>query len=113
MDRMLGGQVFPTGQLAGKSSMAERRGKYSGLLSEIRKEQTNLPPAIAFPAILTPKPPPPAGKRRDPAFIQKGVFLKKDSIHRATECLARRNDKTDFSDLMQALLEAWVQNQGK
>jgi hypothetical protein len=34
--------------------------------------------------------------------VQKDVFLKKESIERATERLKARADKEDFSDLMQA-----------
>jgi aryl carrier-like protein len=40
---------------------------------------------------------------------QKAVLLAEESILRATERLKRRGDRTDFSDLMQALLEAWLQ----
>jgi hypothetical protein len=50
----------------------------------------------------------PAGKRSDPDYTQKGVFLKKATIARAVERLSRRGDKTDFSDLTQALIEAWL-----
>lgn len=86
--------------------MPEKKGKYSGLLSEVRQEQEASPPTV-FPVIPT-KPPAPAGKRSDPDYIQKGVFLKKVTIARAVERLDRRGDKTDFSDLTQALIEAWL-----
>jgi hypothetical protein len=42
-------------------------------------------------------------KRSDPANIQKGAFLKKDTMQQK-----RLGDKTDFSDLVQALLEVWI-----
>jgi hypothetical protein len=41
-------------------------------------------------------------------YTQKGAFLKKETIRLANERLSRRPDKTDFSDLLQALLEAWL-----
>ena len=40
---------------------------------------------------------------------QKAVLLKEESIARANARLKTRADRTDFSDLMQALLEAWLQ----
>jgi hypothetical protein len=54
------------------------------------------------------KPEPPKGKRSSAGWRQKAVLLREESILRATERLKRRNDRTDFSDLMQALLEAWL-----
>lgn len=88
--------------------MADVKGKYGGLLSEIRQEQKAEPPAV-LPVLLPEKRPLNMGKRSDPMYTQKGVFLKKETIERAAERLKRRNDKTDFSDLVQALLEAWLQ----
>ena len=37
------------------------------------------------------------------------MLLGEESMDRATMRLKQRGDKTDFSDLMQALLEAWLQ----
>ena len=73
--------------------MAEGKGKYGGLMSEIRHEQTKPKPPGVLSAIIPPKPPAPAGKRSDPAYTQKGVFLKRESIRIANERLAARNDK--------------------
>jgi len=87
--------------------MAEK-GKYGGILSEIRQEQAVPRPADGSALLVPIKPPAPAGKRSDPAYTQKGAFLKKETIRLANERLGRRGDKTDFSDLLQALLEAWL-----
>jgi hypothetical protein len=65
-------------------------------------------PPTVLPVLLPQKPPPPAGKRSGPAYTQKGVFLKKASVAEANARLDARGDKTDFSDLMQSLLEAWL-----
>jgi hypothetical protein len=46
------------------------------------------------------------GKRRTAGWQAKQVLLKEESIQRATERLKARHDRTDFSDLVQALLEA-------
>jgi aryl carrier-like protein len=44
-----------------------------------------------------------------PGWRQKSVLLKQASIEQAAQRLKQRGDRTDFSDLMQALLEAWLQ----
>ena len=54
------------------------------------------------------KPEPPRGKRSTAGWKQKAVLLKEVSIEEAQARLKRRGDRTDFSDLMQALLEAWL-----
>lgn len=85
--------------------MAEGKGKYGSLLSEIRQEQR----APSPPTVLLPERRPMlSGKRSRPGWRQKSVLLKEESIQRASERLKRRGDRTDFSDLMQALLEAWL-----
>ncbi len=48
-------------------------------------------------------------KRSMPGWRQKSVLLKQASIEQAAQRLKQRGDRTDFSDLMQALLEAWLQ----
>jgi hypothetical protein len=82
--------------------MVKKPGKYAAALAAINEPQ----PAnqIALPL----KPEPPRGKRSTAGWKQKAVLLKIESVQRATERLRRRNDRTDFSDLMQALLEAWL-----
>jgi hypothetical protein len=83
--------------------MAEKPGKYAAALAAIN-EPAALPPTV----LLSVKAPPPAGKRSTPSWKQKAVLLKEESTERATERLKRRRDGTDFSDLMQALLDAWL-----
>jgi hypothetical protein len=80
--------------------MSEGKEKYGSLLSEIRQEQKNQPPAVFLPE----KRPVLTGKRSAAGWKQKAVLLKEE----AQERLRRRGDKTDFSDLMQALLEGWL-----
>ena len=49
------------------------------------------------------------GKRSAVGRRPKQVLLKEERIARATdEWLKRRGNKTDFSDLMHALLAAWL-----
>jgi hypothetical protein len=85
--------------------MAEKPGKYAAALAPINEP----PPAnqIALPL----KPEPPRGKRSTAGWKQKAVLLKEESVQRANDRLKRRNDRTDFSDLMQTLLENWLSTQ--
>jgi hypothetical protein len=82
--------------------MAEKHGKYAAALAAITQpERTG---QVALPL----KPEPPKGKRSTTGWKQKAVLLKEETVSRAVERLHQRNDRTDFSDLMQALLEAWL-----
>jgi hypothetical protein len=54
------------------------------------------------------------GKRSDPKFTQKLVYLKSATIEKADHKVRAENktrdkkDQVDFSDLIQSLLENWV-----
>jgi hypothetical protein len=51
----------------------------------------------------------PAGRKAArPGIHSERRLSQKDSIAAANARLAEREDKTDFSDLVQALLEAWI-----
>jgi hypothetical protein len=83
--------------------MTEKPGKYAAALAAItRPEQPKNHMALPM------KPEPPRGKRSTVGWKQKAVLLKEASIDEANTRLKRRGDRTDFSDLMQALLEAWL-----
>jgi len=82
--------------------MAEKPGKYAAALAAIN--QPEQPSQVALPL----KPEPPRCKRSTAGWKQKAVLLKEASIEDALARLKRRGDRTDFSDLMQALLEAWL-----
>ena len=84
--------------------MADKPGKYAAALAAI-----NEPAEQASTVLLPVKAPIPSGKRSTPGWKQKAVLLGEESMDRATMRLKQRGDKTDFSDLMQALLEAWLQ----
>ena len=83
--------------------MADKPGKYAAALAAI-----NVPEESRAHVALPLKPEPPRGKRSTAGWKQKAVLLKEESVARASERLKKRNDRTDFSDLMQALLEAWL-----
>ena len=55
----------------------------------------------------------PPGKRSDPAFKQYSVLLRKHT-HRAVDRILRdQEDGPDISELIQQLLEEWLDRQGK
>lgn len=58
--------------------------------------------------VLATAPPKPAGKRSDPAWKQFSVLLKIKSQEEATERLRKKYKGTDFSELLQALLDQWL-----
>jgi hypothetical protein len=84
--------------------MAEKPGKYAAALAAISKPEPK-PPTVFLPE----KQPVLTGKRSTPGWKAKQVLLKEETIALATERLRTRGDRTDFSDLMQALLEAWLE----
>src|SRR5262249_24384807 len=50
----------------------------------------------------------PTGKRSNPDFRGRSVLLKKTSQREAEKRLRDQHPGTDFSDLMQALLDKWL-----
>jgi hypothetical protein len=83
--------------------VADKPGKYAVALAAIHQA-----PETAAHIALPMKPEPPRGKRSTAGWKQKAVLLKEASVDEALQRLKRRGDRTDFSDLMQALLEAWL-----
>jgi hypothetical protein len=82
--------------------MSEKPGKYAAALAGLHE------PMLSQHITLPPKPEPPKGKRSREGWRQKQVLLNAASVDHANARLRNRGDKTDFSDLMQALLDAWL-----
>jgi hypothetical protein len=85
--------------------MASSPGKF-GALAELNRRP---PVAVSQAPAFGRKP----GKRSNPEFKQYSVLLRKASQREATDILRRRDDGTDFGDLLQSLLEDWLQREGK
>jgi hypothetical protein len=91
--------------------MASNKSKFAGL-SELRNQQQGTePPAkrageggLNLPARK------PTGKRSNPEWKQRAVLLKIASCEEAETRLRKDHQGTDFSDLMQALLQQWLDN---
>ena len=90
--------------------MTERQ-KYRAIAALREARQQSEAPAPSTGLRLPVKPPKPQGKRSDPAWKQYSVLLKKDSHKQASLILRQKYDGTDLSDLMQALLEHWIQTE--
>jgi hypothetical protein len=82
--------------------VTNKPGKYAAALAAMQ------PPTQTQAVLLPERRPVLLGKRSTPGWKQKSVLLKEESINRANERLRRRGDSTDFSDLMQAILDAWL-----
>jgi hypothetical protein len=88
--------------------------KFSGLSAAIKEAQQTPadvqrtePPTRAVRAADTGKGRAP-GKRSDPAWRQHTVMLKRETHLEATDILRRQDSGQDISELLQDLLEQWV-----
>ena len=59
-------------------------------------------------ALITPKERKLTGKRSDPDWKQRSVLLKNGSFDEARDILKRKYNGRDFSELVQALLDQWL-----
>jgi hypothetical protein len=55
----------------------------------------------------------PPGKRSDPEYKQYSVLLKKQTHRQVTSILRDQEDSPDVSELLQQLLEQWLEQQQK
>jgi hypothetical protein len=55
----------------------------------------------------------PPGKRSDPEYKQYSVLLKKQTHRQVTTILRDQEDSPDVSELLQQLLEQWLEKQQK
>jgi hypothetical protein len=84
----------------------DKPGKYAAALAALNNPHNPepKPPTVSLPE----KQPIAYGKRSRAGWSQRSVLLKDESVNLAKERLRARGDRTDFSDLVQALLEAWL-----
>jgi hypothetical protein len=90
--------------------MAERQ-KYSAIAALREAQQQSEAPEPATRLRMPVKPPKPQGKRSDPDWKQYSVLLKKESHKQASLLLRQKYEGIDISDLMQALLEQWLETE--
>lgn len=83
--------------------------KWSHTLAKLGAAQGEPPKApAALPADLPEKPARPLGKSSDPAYIQRGYYIRKDILKPAEKRLDKRSDGADMSDLFNFLLAQWL-----
>ena len=51
---------------------------------------------------------PKTGKRSNPDYRQVSAWVRRDTYKRVTDKLYIKEDRREFSDLVQSLLEAWL-----
>lgn len=89
------------------------KSKFAGLkeLQNPTGQGTSTPKNLPGQGVITPKERTLTGKRSDPDWKQRSVLLKNDSFDEARDVLKRKYNGRDFSELMQALLDQWLQTE--
>jgi hypothetical protein len=80
--------------------------KFGAIVDKRRKEQGSQTDSAP---VQTPKMGRPRGKRSDPDYEQVTSYLRKDTYQAVKVALIKSGEKMQFSDLMQQLLENWLQ----
>ena len=81
--------------------------KFAGL-KELKNPKGKGPDTAQKGALITPKERKLTGKRSDPDWKQRSVLLKNGSFDEARDILKRKYNGRDFSELVQALLDQWL-----
>jgi hypothetical protein len=84
--------------------------KFAGLkeLKNPKGQGPRVPKSAAEGALITPKERKLTGKRSDPDWKQRSVLIKNESFDEAHDILKRKYNGRDFSELVQALLDQWL-----
>jgi len=84
--------------------------KFAGLkeLKNPKGQGPRVPKDAPEGALITPKERKLTGKRSDPDWKQRSVLLKNGSFDEARDILKRKYNGRDFSELVQALLDQWL-----
>jgi hypothetical protein len=84
--------------------------KFAGL-RELKNPKGKGPDAAPKVALITPKERKLTGKRSDPNWKQRTVILKNESFDEARDILKRKYNGLDFSELLQALVDHWLETE--
>ena len=87
--------------------------KFASLFQQSVAEESQASERIEKPAVVLKAPGRPPGKRSDPAYKQYSVLLKRQTHRQVTAILRDQEDSLDVSELLQQLLEQWLQKQQK
>ena len=87
--------------------------KFAGIFQHSLAEEVPAADRIEKPAAVLKAPGRPPGKRSDPEYKQYSVLLKKQTHRQVTSILRDQEGGPDVSELLQQLLEQWLEKQQK
>jgi hypothetical protein len=87
--------------------------KFAGIFQHSVTEAFHGAERTEKPAVVLKSPGRPPGKRSDPEYKQYSVLLKKQTHRQVTSILREQEDGPDVSELLQRLLEQWLEQQQK
>jgi hypothetical protein len=87
--------------------------KFAGIFQQSLTEESHAAERTEKPAVVLKSPGRPPGKRSDPEYKQYSVLLKKQTHRQVTSILRDQEDGPDVSELLQRLLEQWLEQQQK
>ena len=87
--------------------------KFAGIFQHGLAEESHAAEPTEKPAAALKAPGRPPGKRSDPAYKQYSVLLKKHTHRQVTTILRDQEGGSDVSELLQQLLEQWLEQQHK
>ena len=87
--------------------------KFAGIFQQSLVEETPAAEHTEKPAATMKALGRPPGKRSDPAYKQYSVLLKRQTHRQVTSILRDQEDGPDVSELLQQLLEQWLEQQQK
>lgn len=85
--------------------------KFAGIFQHSLPEEPRASERVEHRATALKAPGRPPGKRSDPEYKQYSVLLKKHTHRQVTTILRDREDSPDVSELLQHLLEQWLETQ--
>jgi hypothetical protein len=87
--------------------------KFAGIFQHSLTDEHRATERMEKPAAALKAPGRPPGKRSDPEYKQYSVLLKKQTHRQVTSILRDQEDSPDVSELLQQLLEQWLEQQQK
>ena len=87
--------------------------KFSGIFQHHLPEEPQAPERTEARGAALKAPGRPPGKRSDPEYKQYSVLLKRRTHRQVTNILRDQDDSPDVSELLQQLLEQWLETQHK
>ena len=87
--------------------------KFAGIFQHSLAEESRAAERMEKPAAALKAPGRPPGKRSDPEYKQYSVLLKRQTHRQVTMILRDQEDSPDVSELLQQLLEQWLEKQQK